>query len=80
MLKTIWSSKVLAQKGFKADDDRVVRGVSGGRAGKTFRNLSKSKKLKNKKFEVQMCIRTITEPMFLTPNTKETFNHLRWSI
>ena len=52
------------------DDDEVVRG--GGD-----RNLSKSKKSKNTKFEIQTRIGATEKPIFLTPGAKEAFNELR---
>ena len=75
MLKTTRLSEVLALKFFRASDNEVVE--VGGRADGTFRNLSKSKKLKNEKSEVQTRIGATGKTTFLTPDTKEVFNHLR---
>ena len=77
MLKTTGSSEVLAPKVFRADDDEVVGGVGGRRVDETVKNLSKSKKSKNEKSENSTYIGATGEPMFLTPSTREAFNHLR---
>ena len=53
------------------DDNKVVGGGNGDR------HLSKSKKSKNAKFGIQIRIRAIEEPIFLTPSTKEVFNQLK---
>ena len=50
MLKTIKSSEVLASKAFRANNNEIIK--IGDRANEMFRNLSKSKKLKNKKSKV----------------------------
>ena len=47
MLKTVRSSKILAPKAFKADNNKFVEGVGGGRADKSFKNLLLFKKAKN---------------------------------
>ena len=52
------------------NDDEIVR--DGGN-----RNLSKSKKIKNAKSGIQIRIRAMGEPTFLTPSAKEAFNYLR---
>ena len=52
------------------DDDEVVGG--GGD-----KNLSKSKKLKNAKSEIQIHIRATKEPTFLISSAKKVFNQLR---
>ena len=79
MLKTTGSSDNLASKLFRADGNEVVGGGS-GRADETVKNSSKSKKLKNDKSEILTRfsdIGAMGEPMFLTPGTREVFNHLR---
>ena len=79
MLKTIGSSDDLALKAFKVDNDMVVGG-GGGRVNRTIKNSSKSKKSKNNKSEILMCllhIGAMGEPTFLTPSAKEAFNCLR---
>ena len=68
MLKTTGSSDSAPRLG--ADDDKVVGG--GGKAED--QNLSKSKKSKNVKFEVQTHLGAIREPIFLTPDAREAFN------
>ena len=55
----------------KNNSDDVVGGNGNDR------NLSKSKKLKNTKSEIQTHIKTMREPTFLTPGTRKTFNQLR---
>lgn len=75
MLKITRSSKVLIPKTFRIDNDKIVR-VS-NRGDKTFKNLSKSKKLKNKRFKNLIYIKAIEELIFLTPNTKKLFNYLK---
>ena len=63
MLKTIGSSNLPS-----GDDDNEVVGDSRDR------NLSKSKKSKNAKSEIQMCIRATRKPTFLTSGATEAFN------
>ena len=65
----------LALKTFKANNNEVVK-IS-GKAYKIFKNLSKSKKLKNKKSENLTYIKVIEKPIFLTFNAKKIFNHLK---
>ena len=62
-----------APKGFKADDDKVVR--VGGRANRTVVNLFKNEK--SKKLMRVPNIGATGEPNFLTPNAKKAFNHLQ---
>ena len=64
MLKTTGSSDFA----YGVDHDKVVEGGGGDR------NLSKSKKSKNAKSRIQMYIRAIGEPIFLTPGAKGAFN------
>ena len=67
MLKTTGSSKELAPKAFRADDNEIV---GGGDGSETIRNSSrKSTRMPN--------IGAIGEPNFLTPDAKKAFNHLR---
>ena len=73
MLKTTRSSD-LGLKAFKANDNKTIR--IDGRADKMFKNLFKSKKLKNKKFENLTRIRAIRKPIFLTSEIKKVFNSL----
>ena len=69
MLKTTGSSKELAPKTFRANNNEIL-GDGGGRANETVRNSSrKSTRIPN--------IGATGEPNFLTPNTKKVFNHLR---
>ena len=70
MLKTTRLSN-LAPKELGADE--VVEG--GGKNDD--RNLSKSKKSKNVKSEIQTCVGAAGEPIFLTPGAREAFNQLR---
>ena len=70
LLKIIGSSKKMAPKAFRADNDEVVGGGV-GRAYKTVVNLSKNKKSKN-----LTCVPNIgatKEPNFLTFDVKENF-------
>ena len=76
MLKITKLSDDLALKMFKADGNEVVKG-GGGKPDKTGKNLSKFKKLKNKKFKSLTHIRAIGESLFLTSGIKEAFNYLR---
>ena len=48
--------------------------VVGGGDKADNKNLSKSKKLKNVKSEIQIYIRTTEKPTFLTSGTKKSFN------
>ena len=69
----------MASKTFRADNNEFV-GVDGSKANKTSKNLSRSKKSKNKKSENPTHIQDIgatRKPIFLTPNAKKAFNHLR---
>ena len=69
MLKTTGSSKELAPKAFRADDNKVVGG-GGDKINEMVRNSSrKSMRVPN--------IGATGKPNFLTPNAKKTFNHLR---
>ena len=77
MLKTTGSSGLLALKAFRTYNDEVVRGSNSSRADEMVVNLFKSKKLKNKKFEILTRSGAMGEPMFLTLNAKKAFNHLR---
>ena len=68
----------LALKAFKADGNEVVK--VGGKANKIIKDLSKSKKSKNKKSKIltySLDIRATGKPMFLTFNAKKAFNHLK---
>ena len=67
MLKTTGSSN-LALRELGADE------VIGGNGKADDRNLSKSKKSKNAKFEKQTRIRATEKPIFLTPGAREAFN------
>ena len=68
MLKTIGSSEELAPKTFRANDDEVVG--SSGRANKKVRNSFR-------KLTHMSNIGATGEPIFLTPDAKKAFNHLR---
>ena len=70
LLKTTGSSKELASKAFKADNDEVVNG-GGSRANRTIMNLSKNKK--SRKLMRVPNIGATKEPNFLTPNAKKSF-------
>ena len=68
----------LALKVFEINDNKTV-GV-GSRAHEIFKNLSKSKKLKNEKSKNLMYIpniETIRKPIFLISNTQKIFNSLK---
>ena len=75
LLKTTRSFKVLTPKLLRADDNEVVE--VGSKADEIGRNLSKFKKLKNEKSEVQIRIRALGETTFLISSTRKAFNHLR---
>ena len=62
MLKTTRSLEVLASKLLKVNNNEVVK--VGGKADEMVRNLSKSKKLKNEKSEVQTHIGALKETTF----------------
>lgn len=76
-MKTIGSSKILALKAFKANNNKIVE--VGSKPNKTIKNLFKAKSLKNTKSEITtyINIKTIRELMFLTFGTKKTFNYLQ---
>ena len=76
ILKITGSSDQLALKAFWADNNEVVGGGVGV-ANEMSKNLSRSKKSKNKKSENPTRIGAIEKPNFLTPNVKKTFNQLR---
>ena len=73
MLKTTGLSGLSAPKVFRAKNIKVVGG--GSRADKMVVNLFK--KLKNKKSKISMYSGAAKEPIFLTPNAKKAFNHLK---
>ena len=77
LLKTTESSKKLASKAFRADDNKVV-GDSGRRANETMVDLSKNKKSRNLMHMPN--IGAIEEPNFLSFNGKKTFNYLRFAF
>lgn len=65
-----------ALKVFKINNNKVVRGAN----DKMFKNLSKFKKLKNKKSGNLMPIlniRVIKKDIFLTFNIRKVFNYLK---
>lgn len=64
---------------FRTDVNKIIGG-GGGRVNEMVKNLSKSKKLKNKKSEILTRlsnIKAIEKPMFLTLNGRKAFNYLR---
>ena len=74
-----------APKVFRADNNEIIEGDN--RADETVvhfskskksKNLFKSKKSKNDKFEspIHTNLRATGEPMFLTPGTRKAFNQL----
>ena len=67
---------LLASKAFKADNNEVVRGGSGGRTDETV-DSSKSKKLKNTMSEIQIRIGPPKEIKFFTFSIKKVFNRLK---
>lgn len=77
MLKTTGSSKLLAPKTFKVDNNKIIK-VS-NRANKMCKNFSMSKKLKNTKSEIQIqiIIRATRERIFLLPSIKNAFYCLK---
>ena len=75
MLKTTESSKVLVRKAFKADSNKVIG--SDSNANKIIIDLSKSKKLKNIKFKIQVHIKAIKEAISQILSTNEVFNLLK---
>ena len=60
---------------FKVSNNKVVQ--VNNRANKIFKNLSKFKKFKNKKFKNPIYIRTIKKLLFLIFDFKKKFNHLK---
>lgn len=76
MLKTINSSRLLAPKVFRANNNKFVRSSS-DRANETVLDLFKFKKSKNTISQIQMHIEAIGKYTFLTLSTKEFFNLLR---
>ena len=69
----------LAPKLFKANNAKIVEGI-GGKANKTVKILSKSKKLKNEKsgnLTRARNIRAIGEPLFPNSDAGKAFNLLR---
>ena len=79
MLKTTRSSKELAPKVFRINNNEVVKGNNGRKANETVKNSSKVKKSKNMKSEILMYtnIRATEKPTFLTSGTRKAFNHLK---
>ena len=69
MLKTTRSSEELAQKMFRADDNKVVGG-GGGKTNETVRNSSR-------KLTHMPNIGATGEPNLLISNAKKAFNYLR---
>ena len=67
ILISILKTTKLSDIALRDNDNEVVRG-SGDK------NLSKSKKLKNRKSEIQTHIGATGEPTFLTFSARETFN------
>lgn len=59
---------------FKANSNKVIRGGN-NKVDKMVKNLFKSKKSKNKRFENFTCIKA-TKKLFLTLGTRKIFNHL----
>lgn len=57
----------------KTDINKIVR--VGDRVDKIFKNLSKSKKLKNKKSKNLTHIRAMKKSIFLNHSTKKAFNY-----
>ena len=79
MLKTTGSFDDLASKIFRADGNKVVKD-GGSRVNKTVKNLSKSKKSKNKKSEILTRfsdIGAMGKPIFLILGASEALNHLK---
>lgn len=77
-MKITESSKILVLKIFKANSNKIIE-IS-GRVDEIVRNLSTSKELKNNKSENLTYILNIEatkKTIFLTFETKMTFNHLR---
>ena len=76
MLKTTTLAN-LAPRALGIDDNEAVK--VGGRADKTVRNLSKSKRLKNTKSKIptHINIGAMGESTFLTPSAKKGFNCLK---
>ena len=59
-----------------ASNNEVVGGDD-GRADETVVDLSKPKNKKSKKLTYMLNIRATRKPNFLTPDAKNSFNHLR---
>lgn len=80
MLKTTELSKILAQKVFRANNNKIIKNVNSCKTDKKVQNLSKSKKLKKIKSRSLIYIPIIgamNRFMFLTPDAKKTLNCLR---
>ena len=65
----------MALKIFKIKDNKIIR-VS-KRVDKIFKNLFRSKKLKNKKFGNPIYIKAAKKSIFLNLNAKKVFIYLR---
>ena len=74
MLKITKSSKRLALKVFRANNNEVVGGDGNNRADETFKNLLLLKKAKNKSRTRMPNIGATKKPEFLIPGAKEVFN------
>ena len=61
---------------FIINKNKFVRNIDSRKIDKIVQNLSKFKKLKNKKFENLMYIEAIKKPMFLIFNAKKILNNL----
>lgn len=80
MLKTTRLSKILIQKIFKANNNKVVKVVVNNKIDKRVKNLFNSKKLKNNKFRNLsniLNIRVTRDFTFLNFGVKETFDYLK---
>lgn len=69
--------KILASKVLKIKSNKIVRSSSSQKSDETFKNLFKSKKLKNKKFKIQTNIEATSKLIFLIFSIKKVFNQLK---
>ena len=74
ILKTIKKFVNLILKVFKADSNEIV--LNNNKINKIIQNLSKSKKLKNKKFQNLTYVKAIMKSIFLIFNNRKVFNYL----
>ena len=60
---------------FMTNNNKAI--IVNNRVDKTFKNLFRFKKLKNKKSKNSTYIKSVEEPIFLITDVKKTFNYLK---